>query len=1697
MLGQSQVGSPSVYQPSPADWVTDALSKDKETSNLESPVTSQTLCTVLEIALLDLLASWNIVPSAVVGHSSGEIAAAYCIGGLSRESAWSVAYYRGLVAARLLENGEVSGAMMAVASTETAVAPFISKVISETRNQGIAVGCINSPKSLTVTGHQVCVDALKEMLEREKIFCKKLAVRVSYHSAEMELVASEYLSLMGQIRPRGDVLQSKVPVMFSSTTGEIVSADQVGRGEYWVRNMVSKVLFADALRLMCPLTTPDGWRLDGKQVADVNYLIEIGPQATLRRPVKETTGNIEYDSILREKTSALQTSFEMVERLYCRSHNINLSAVNKIDLAYPDRSMLVDLPQYPFNHLKTYWTESRLSKGIRFRKVPHHELLGTPSNDWNPLNPHWRNIIRRSENPWIDDHRSNGSTLYPAAGMVVMAIEAARQVADPIREIDGYHLKDFSFHRALLIAPDTAGTETQVRIHPSEVNTSSSSHAMDFHLYVYSNDEWAAVSQGIVIIRYKETRGAIDQGKEAEQLLHRCRKAYATGIKECKHRVESVERLYESAATSGYGFGPTFQTLEEVSYSRDGQASATVELCGWRKKSPPNSRKIQSHVIHPTALDGVFQGSVVALSLGGTKDTPTMIPTRIKDMWISNKLLGKLDGDKVTVHTKTILQGYREADFEILALDPVDEGPRITIAGYRVTALSTESAATPTWRRLCYEIARKPDLELLQPDKLSEICTAAVDVRRRISADSTATWELLCLYFMSKVNESFEDLGTVSKPYLKTYVKWARHHYAECRMSNIHNYADQIQALEQNESYKDELLELISTSGPEGRLFVTVGKNLPRLLRGEVDPLEFLFRDNLLQDFYTGSGFGASYDKIAAYTDLLAHKYPDMSILEIGAGTGGATDSILKTLEPRGSTRDHHGTRSFKHYTYTDISPSFFEDAQKRFNNHLELMSFQLLDIELDPSLQGFGEAKYDLIIASAVLHATSDIDNTLDNTRKLMRPGAKLLLLEPTNLSGSRIPFVFGLLPGWWLSTEPYRRGRPMLSREEWSKALERNGFDGVDLAIPDHADEHLHGLSVIVATASGETARTQDSNEVMVLYSKDSPLQNEIADNLVKELGVHGCTVYKSTTLDIVCFRDMKEFNSISLVEIEKPLLAMIDAESFESLKMIAESTKGMLWVSYGGGGKANDPETALVNGLSTTLRSEYPSLAWNTLALDRSSSIKDTVSTIATVFGKLRLVEPSYLETAHIEIDGCLCIDRAVEANKYNDHIYSQVAPRQIKMQTVGEQSGRALTLSIGSPGLLDTLRFEDNQETHQSLADDEVEIMVKASGVNFKDVMIAMGQLPERSLGQECAGIIARAGRETEFVPGNRVCCLVTGAYKTLVRSSASSVSLIPDDMPYQTAAALPVVFCTAFYALHHVARLRNGESILIHSAAGGVGQAAIQLAQLLDVEIFVTVGQEEKKELLMAQYNINEDHIFSSRNLSFASGIKRLTNGRGVDVVLNSLAGDFLKESWSCVAPVGRFVEIGKRDVETNESLPMAPFGQNLTFASVDLGIIASKAKPLMREVLKAVMALATGPDAKVTAPFPLHVYKGSQMEEAFRYLQSGRNTGKTIVEMHTEDMIPVCTSTDPPLPSKELTDLGVVESETLLAFRSECDVCHYRWLWRYWPWDRSLDAKSGCQTPNTNITQRTTNRCSISPGSRTGSRGRAGSCASM
>ncbi|KAK4034496.1 polyketide synthase [Parachaetomium inaequale] len=740
------------------------------------------------------------------------------------------------------------------------------------------------------------------------------------------------------------------------------------------------------------------------------------------------------------------------------------------------------------------------------------------------------------------------------------------------------------------------------------------------------------------------------------------------------------------------------------------------------------------------------------------------------------------------------------------------------------------------------------------------------------------------------------------------------------------------------------LLEKVRTGSANGEMVCRLGASIVAVLRGEVTALEVMLEENLLQRYYLdGLKWGRANAKLGELVALYAHKNPRAKMIEIGGGTGGATTQVLNAV-------GRNGSRDIGSYDFTDVSSGFFEAAKEKFQDWKGLMRYKKLDIEQDPATQGFEEGTYDV---------------------------------------------------------EEDRKFSPSLTIPMWDRVLHRTGFRGVEAEVRDCDDDELYSFSVVSSTAVSNPPKF-DFDIALVTACTSTP--DSWVDQLRLSIGLLTWTVPTVHSLEYAPVDGNKV--CIFVDDPENPVLANADAARFEGLKAACTRSKGVLWLTQGGADACTNPLASLASGFLRSLRQEYSGKRLGTLDLDPTQPLwsPESVKSITEVFKAF--FDDSAADASNdyefAERDGVIHVPRYVKDVDRNKAVFCQTTEAPAPRLEPFLQSDRPLRLTIGTTGLLDTLAFDDDPTAAEPLPDDFVEVEPRAFGVNFRDVMVAMGQLKSKVMGYDCAGVVKRVSAGAAamgYRPGDRVSVLLRGHYGSRTRVHWSSVVHIPSDMTFETAASLPTQYVTAYLSLYDMARLQPGESVLIHSATGGVGQAAVMLAQRVGAEVFVTVGTEEKRQFVMEHYGIQPDHIFSSRDTSFAAGVMEVTQGKGVDVVLNSLAGTLLQEGFNCLAPFGRFVELGKRDFELNNSLAMEAFTRAVSFSSVDI-ITLGERKPMQaNRILKHVVKLVAAKE--IDAVHPVTVYPLSDVEKAFRLMQAGKHMGKIVLAVTPETLVPV------------------------------------------------------------------------------------------
>ncbi|GAW12429.1 hypothetical protein ANO14919_017950 [Xylariales sp. No.14919] len=567
----------------------------------------------------------------------------------------------------------------------------------------------------------------------------------------------------------------------------------------------------------------------------------------------------------------------------------------------------------------------------------------------------------------------------------------------------------------------------------------------------------------------------------------------------------------------------------------------------------------------------------------------------------------------------------------------------------------------------------------------------------------------------------------------------------------------------------------------------------------------------------------------------------------------------------------------------------------------------------------------------------------------------------------------------------------RELCYKLDWEPILEPLSID------PDNvADPVLVGGSEILDA------------EIEIIHG-DTPSQNELAFTLAEALErVTGKKLNITNLLNSNAAGKLVIF----LQEIETPLLSNLKAAQFDALQNALISVRGALWIVRGAYGNSTNPDLNMVAGLSRTIRSETL-LPFATLDLDGKSrlSTRKTIEAIVKVFSAVFGNGSPRGEMEFMERSGSFFTPRIINDDELNDVVYRETKPSTSQLAQFGE-GDRSLKLTIGNLGALDTLHFADNVVTESPLDSDSIEIHVRAIGVNHRDLAAAHGKLPTPEFGIEASGVVTSVGSGVRDIEvGDRVAAIAQGAFATSVRTKAVFAFKLPKNMSFEAGATMPLAYATAYQSLIELGRLRHDESVLVHAGAGAVGQAAINLAQMIGAEVYTTVGSTEKKEFLINEYGLADDHIFYDRSVSFGDSIRQATRQQGVDLVLNSLVGDALQESWKCLSKFGRLVNIGSRDTNSSIRLDMTHSDRNASFISVDIMSITTERPVLLHRLLSDISNLMRY--GKIRPISPITVFPVSDVESAFKALHSGKPHGKVVVVPNADDIVRVTSPKKP------------------------------------------------------------------------------------
>ena len=1543
----------------------DELSRGEADSRMNRTEIAQPAIFAMQLALAELWKSWGVCPVAVTGHSVGEIGAACIAGAFSLEDAARIIVLR----ARFMDacaRGE--GTMLAVGLDEDQ-----AKAIAVPHDGAVTISAFNGPRSLTLSGPRISLETIARDLEQQSIFARLVRVDHPFHHPLMQPAAEALEKALADLAPQ----QETIP-FFSTVTGRRQPGVECDAG-HWARGIRQPVRFASAVSALAEFGV-DVWL---ELSAHPALLISIQECLAARGDKHSVIGSARRE---REHESVLETAME----LHRLSVPLDFAAMT------PSRRLL-SLPAYPWDKARWWneandWREGRLGSGGR-GLLDSRLLRATPT---------WTARLDSRHMAFLKDHRVENFTIFPAAAFVEMAIEAGVQLF----EGRPFVIEDFEIRKPLILPDPASAVSLEFAYEPSGRTFTIQSRL----------EQGVAWSLHVIgSIRGERTDSAFASSAWR-------------GLQGTSLPLVEISGFYNHLSDLGLRYGEEFRPIRELA-AGDGRSAGRVSLS---EKVAPRAGEYR---LHPVLLDGALQIFSAGAATVEGRQARLKLPVRF------DKILF-LQSPGASSFVEAGVQQYGD-EFVVGRMQLYDEAgkPCVIVDGFRAIGMNrARRTGAPGSRDILYHARwertpgslRRSSQQPLPLRKLEEAARSALEQvmasrgRDKLEASLAACDDLAAAQLAKGLREMGPEIfagGIVSsgslgvaesmQPILDRLLsKLAQRGLLEANPDGFHA-TQKFEALA--ESADQELRSFISNNSghlTEALLCTATCSELGPVLRGEKEAVQILFAGagaDLLDHFYGDGLFTSQWlGAIAAAVQELAGHLPEgrgLRILEVGAGTGGLTSLVLPLLE-----------RGLHSYTFSDVSAAFFSSGMQKLAAFPEV-EFKTFDLEKPATEQGFETGMFDLVLGANVFHAVSDVRVASRHIHELLTPGGTLLFIDiatPQLWTES----VFGLTSGWWrFQDRDLRPEHPLLERSQWEAVLRETGFSETaslrGLIGPTGGEGQIGVLArkgwQEVASETAAEAESQGQHQVAekswLVFADDKGLGVQLAERL-RAAGMRCRIVRRGSQfgpdgddgfrLRADAAEDWKQLMEVCSGEAPERIVYLWTLDDPWDSDPVLMGTGPLLQLTHaieltrptaklridmvtrgaqpvGRDMHAMMPAQAPAVGLLRVMCSEHSNFVCRAVDLPPSASPRDE----------------TLLWEELLRCDA----EREIAFRGEARYARRLARGRPHEEQWLGSEV--PLRLDSRERGHLDTLHFVPFQMP--SCESRQVLIGVRAAGMNFRDVLKALalypGEAPDaRIFGDEVAGIVTAVGTEvTHIKPGDRVFGIAAFGLATHTLARAGDMRRIPANLSFDQAATLPVVFMTAWHALKNVARMRAGESILIHAGAGGVGMAAIQIAHHLKVEVIATAGSAMKRALLKT---LGVKHVIDSRRADFAEAILELTAGRGVDVILNSLAGEAIAMGLSCLAEFGRFVEIGKRDIYQNTRIPLWPMRRNASFHVVAMDAVFNGDEQLASQLLQEIAELVEGGEL---SPLPFRSFPACRVDAAFRLMAQGKHVGKVVV----------------------------------------------------------------------------------------------------
>ena len=1517
-------------------------------SRLDDTAVAQPLLFAIQVALTQWLQEQGVEPDAVAGHSVGEVVAAWVAGALTLTQAIDVICARS--ASQALTRG--CGRMAAVACAEQAVLDAIHSL----QLMDVAVVGYNSPSNLTLAGSLSELQRLQQYFDARQVFFRLLDLDYAFHSAHMDRIRQGLLDSLASLRPA----QTNRALFVSSVTGGVLAGAELG-AHYWWRNVREPVRFATAIQSLAEV----GCRT----------FVEIGPHAILQRYLNECLAGQDEQAVRVLPT--LHRQNDGVAKLRDSMLRLHLSLeTTRREVWFPVPGNRVILPNYPWQR-EMYGLPQTIEGYHLIERQRVHPLLGWRLKDTDVA---WENVLDPVTLPWLSEHRVGGAIVLPGAAYCEMALAAARewQMATQLA------LEDLDIISPMVFDGEhgrNVRMELQVRDGSFTIRSRQR----------LSGDDWQLHAMGRVV-----QASGIAQGRlpvlPARSVL-----------------VEATEH-YRLTEKLGLQYGPIFRGIERLQLGED-VLEAQIAFPLALADGTGDARS--AYGLHPAILDLCFQSLVDFFAAEINEDRGVaFLPVRV----------GRLSLRRMTRPTGFRVHLLRHSFRSVLADFVLTDAQGAVVAEmsgcrFRAAPLLT-GKSTPD----CWQI-----VPLLKPHRLDAMTSSVPDlpglsdvlrIRLLEIEPQRAAWfqegfplfDALALTFVYRALDGFgtgwlqrvclqpDSLPVAVQPVFH-WLSTVLQQEGLLRQEDGDGWQLLPSDLPMPEDIWRTLLRDFPASLSELLPLGRVGMHLPALLAGEEDAVALAAAVQQghvaeMQADESPALAGIRYAIETVLRHVAAHRLPGrrLRVLEVVTGVSALSQCLVDVMV----------AGELDYVLVAGDDTGYVTEPHDKFG----LVLAEMADDGALSARWGRLPQVFDIIVLRHSLHARN-APVVLSMLRQRLADGGLLLLAE-------RYPdLAAGLVAGvrsMALAQEIPVQVTGLMAPSAWQKLLEAQGFERTELFVEPAAPDSPTGAWLMLARPAAHVVEPElpvQSGWLIVTGDREAAvplatrLQGQVTEILVladNESAALRQLRQKLTAYEHVLYlaHTVRSDDSDSGVSRFTAVLGLFHlAQVMQGLSGTQDKTVSpRLWIVTRGGALLTDdphleriiePDQAAVWGLGRVLMNEMESSrpVLIDLAQDGDFMLPQLVR---------ELLWPDDEQEVVLVAQGRYAL-RMQTANIGQTGVVSSA-------ESLLDDSS-LVRLDFLVPGQLRNLVWLPQSEV--GLPADGVELRPMATGLNFRDVMYVMGLLPDEavekgfagaSLGLECAGVVTRVGSAVRgFSPGDAVMGFGAACFASRVVTSANAITHKPALWSYEAAATVPTVFFTVYYALKQLADVRVGERVLIHGGAGGVGIAAIQLATYLGAEVFVTAGSAEKRDFVRL---LGADHVFDSRSLDFADEILALTGGEGVDVVLNSLAGEAMRRNLRVLRPFGRFLELGKRDFFENTSVGLRPFKDNISYFGIDADQLLIARPEMATRLFGEVMALF---HAGALTPLPFRAFGADRVVDAFRTMQQSRHIGKVVLTL--------------------------------------------------------------------------------------------------